>query len=164
MSESDTISGKRICFVSQSFVPYPGGVSTYLYDMGKRFLKDGNDVIEVCFRPPGAAHREKIDGIEVYRIPKRIPSMDMFKGYGAFKDAIYKAFHLIKFEKGFDDLLVEDFSDFFRFKRLVAKNILRFHREKKIAINHVQAEGDHNGDEGEFKDEDTVGTDVGPYM
>jgi len=105
--------------------------------MGKRFLKDDNDVIEICFRPPGAEHHEVIDGIEVYRIPKRIPSMEMFKGYGSFKDAIYKAFHLIKFEKGFDDLLVEDFSDFFRFNRLVAKNILRIHREKKIDILNV---------------------------
>ena len=137
MSESDAISGKRICFVSQSFVPYPGGVSTYLYDLGKRFIKDGNDVTEVCFRPPGADYHEIIDGIEVYRIPKRIPSMEMFKGYGSFKDAIYKSFHLMKPDKGFDDLLVEDFSDFFRFNRLVAKNILRIHRDKRIDILNV---------------------------
>ncbi len=137
MSESNTISEKQICFVSQSFVPYPGGVSTYLYDLGKRFIKDNNAVTEVCFRPPGAGYHEIIDGIEVYRIPKRIPSMEVFKGYGSFKDAIYRAFHLMKLDKGFDDLLVEDFSDFFRFNRLVAKNILRIYRDKRIDILNV---------------------------
>lgn len=136
--KSDYLSKeKSICFVSQSFLPYPGGVSSYLYSLSQKFIEEGDQIIEICLKTPETDRRENIDGIEVYRIPKRTPSKKLFSEYGRFKDTIYKSFHLLKTEEDFSDLMVSDFGSYFKFNRKIAQEVLDIYKERKFDVLNV---------------------------
>lgn len=82
----------KICYVSQSFYPYTGGVSDYLLDLGKKLIKEGYEVHEVTLSTPETLRYEVVDGIHVHRFYRR-GSPDTISKYGIFKENILKVCH-----------------------------------------------------------------------
>ncbi|MET1071181.1 MAG: glycosyltransferase family 4 protein [Umezawaea sp.] len=62
-------AGRRILVVSRWDVRHPsaGGAERYLHEIARRWVADGAEVTWVVTRPPGAAAREVVDGVEVLR-------------------------------------------------------------------------------------------------
>ena len=60
----------KIYYASQSFYPHIGGVSTYLLNLCKEMVKNGNEVIEVHLRPSGEENQDEIKGVSIFRVPK----------------------------------------------------------------------------------------------
>src|SRR3989344_474600 len=86
----------RIYYASQSFYPHIGGVSTYLLNLCKEMLKNGNSVVEVHLRPSGEAGEEDIKGIEVHRVPHEPIDAELMRGYSTFKESVYTESHFNK--------------------------------------------------------------------
>jgi HAD superfamily hydrolase (TIGR01484 family) len=88
----------KIYYASQSFYPHIGGVPTYLLNLAKEMLKNGNEVVEVHLRPSGEIHHDEIKGIEIHRVPRDPIKKDIMKGYSKFKETVYKESHYNKKE------------------------------------------------------------------
>jgi len=82
----------KICYVSQSFYPYTGGVSDYLLDLGKRLVKEGYEVHEITLSTPETLRFEVVEGINVHRFYRK-GSADTISEYGIFKENILKVSH-----------------------------------------------------------------------
>lgn len=59
----------RILVFSSYFLPHKGGVENYVYQTAKRLVKRGHKVWVVTSKLKGMKEREKIDGIDVVRVP-----------------------------------------------------------------------------------------------
>lgn len=59
----------RILVFSSYFLPHKGGVENYVYQTSKRLVKRGHKVWVVTSKLKGMKEREKIDGIDVVRVP-----------------------------------------------------------------------------------------------
>jgi len=82
----------KICYVSQSFYPYTGGVSDYIIDLGKKLTMEGYEVHEVTLSTPETLRYEVVDGIHTHRFYRR-GSPDTISEYGIFKENILKVSH-----------------------------------------------------------------------
>jgi len=82
----------KICYVSQSFYPYTGGVSDYLLDLGKKLINEGYEVHEITLSTPETLRYEVVDGIHTHRFYRR-GSPDTISEYGIFKENILKVCH-----------------------------------------------------------------------
>ena len=59
-----------ICFFSAQYLPTPGGVERYTWNMARRARKAGHHAIVVTSALPGLpAHETDTDGIEIFRLP-----------------------------------------------------------------------------------------------
>lgn len=59
-----------ICFFSAQYLPTPGGVERYTWNMARRTRKAGHCAIVVTSALPGLpAHETDADGIEIFRLP-----------------------------------------------------------------------------------------------
>jgi len=63
----------RICQISSCFVPSPGGVETFVYNLSKSLVQNGHQVkvITSSRGKPPSYYTEQIDGIEVVRYPEK---------------------------------------------------------------------------------------------
>jgi glycosyltransferase involved in cell wall biosynthesis len=59
----------KIVIFSSYFLPHKGGVEFYVWQTAKRLVKRGHKVWVVTSRLPGMKKREKIEGIQVIRLP-----------------------------------------------------------------------------------------------
>jgi hypothetical protein len=59
----------RVCFVSPSYFPTVGGTEVAIYELGKRLVNKGCEVILVTPSPNGAQKIVDDRGMLVYRIP-----------------------------------------------------------------------------------------------
>ncbi len=59
----------RILVFSSYFLPHKGGVENYVYQTARRLVKHGHKVWVVTSKLKGMKAREKIDGIDVVRVP-----------------------------------------------------------------------------------------------
>jgi len=82
----------KICYLSQSFYPYVGGVSDYLRDLGRELTKKGLEIHEVTFKTKDTSIYEEFEGIKIHRFLSDA-SPELLKGYGNFKENILKATH-----------------------------------------------------------------------
>jgi len=128
----------KICFLSQSFYPYVGGVSDYLRDFGRELTKKGIEVHEVTFKTENTPVYEDFEGIKVHRFLKD-RSVDLLAGYGRFKENILKATHTQKVKK---DVLARresyGFKRYMRVNERARKKLLSLHKEEKFDIIHIQ--------------------------
>lgn len=83
----------KIYYASQSFYPLIGGVSTYLLNLCREMVNRDNEVVEVHLRPSGEVNHDVIRGIQIQRVPKEPIDEDIMKGYGEFKELVYKECH-----------------------------------------------------------------------
>ena len=59
-----------ICFFSTQYLPTPGGVERYTWNLALRTVRDGGRAIVVTSALPGLPdHEIDADGIEIYRLP-----------------------------------------------------------------------------------------------
>lgn len=59
-----------ICFFSAQYLPTPGGVERYTWNMARRARRTGHHAIVVTSALPGLpAHETDADGIEIFRLP-----------------------------------------------------------------------------------------------
>lgn len=130
--------GVKICYLSQSFHPYVGGVSDYLRDLGRELTKGGASVHEVTFRTGNTPAYEEFEGIKVHRFMKD-GSTELLAGYGRFKENILKATHGQKVKS--DVLTRKESYGFKRFMKVnerAKKRLLSLHKTEKFDIIHVQ--------------------------
>ncbi|MEE9564520.1 MAG: glycosyltransferase family 4 protein [Candidatus Hydrothermarchaeaceae archaeon] len=128
----------KVCFLSQSFYPYVGGVSDYLRDLGRELTKGGIEVHEVTFKTEGTPIYEDFEGIKVHRF-LRDRTTELLEGYGRFKENILKATHTQEVR---EDVLVRregyGFKRYMRVNERARKKLLRLHKEEKFDIIHIQ--------------------------
>ena len=60
---------KKYCIFAAQYFPHLGGVERYTYNLAKKLIEDGNEVVIVTSNVYKLAECEKVDGIRVYRIP-----------------------------------------------------------------------------------------------
>ncbi|MDY2695460.1 glycosyltransferase, partial [Gemmiger sp.] len=59
-----------ICFFSAQYLPTPGGVERYTWNLARRFTAAGHRALVVTAALPGLPARETDEyGIEIYRLP-----------------------------------------------------------------------------------------------
>lgn len=63
------MGGKKYCIFAAQYFPHLGGVERYTYNLSKKLIEDGNEVIIVTSNVYKLREYEKVDGIPVYRIP-----------------------------------------------------------------------------------------------
>lgn len=60
---------KRYCIFAAQYFPHLGGVERYTYNLSKKLIEQGNEVIIVTSNVNKLKAYEKVDGIPVYRMP-----------------------------------------------------------------------------------------------
>lgn len=60
---------RRYCIFAAQYFPHLGGVERYTYNLSKRLIELGNDVVIVTSNVYRLAEYEEVDGIPVYRVP-----------------------------------------------------------------------------------------------
>jgi glycosyltransferase involved in cell wall biosynthesis len=128
----------KVCYISQSFYPYVGGVSDYLRDLGRELTNRGMEVHELTFKTHETPEYEEFEGIKVHRF-LRDRSIELLEGYGKFKENVLKVTHGQRV-KG--DVLARreyyGFEKYWRINERARKKLLRLHRKEKFDILHVQ--------------------------
>lgn len=59
----------QFCIFSAQYLPHLGGVENYTYHLAAQLIRMGHNVIVVTSRGAGLQEYEKMEGIEVYRLP-----------------------------------------------------------------------------------------------
>lgn len=62
-------SKKRYCIFTAQYLPHLGGVERYTYNLAKKLIEKGNEVVIVTSNVYKLAEFEVMDGIPVYRLP-----------------------------------------------------------------------------------------------
>jgi len=127
----------KIYYASQSFYPHIGGVSTYLLNLCKEMVKNGNEVVEVHLRPSGDENQDEIKGVSIFRVPKEPIKSEIMIGYSKFKEAVYKECHYNKneFRKPADQM--EGFSDFNTVNEYFGEKIKELLEENHADVVHI---------------------------
>lgn len=60
---------KRYCIFAAQYFPHLGGVERYTYNLAKKLIEDGNEVVIVTSNVYKLPEYERVDGIPVYRVP-----------------------------------------------------------------------------------------------
>lgn len=60
---------KRYCIFAAQYFPHLGGVERYTYNLSKKLIENGNEVVIVTSNVDCLAEHEEMDGIPVYRVP-----------------------------------------------------------------------------------------------
>lgn len=60
---------KRYCIFAAQYFPHLGGVERYTYNLAKKLIEDGNEVVVVTSNVYKLSEYEQVDGIPVYRVP-----------------------------------------------------------------------------------------------
>lgn len=60
---------KKYCIFAAQFLPHMGGVERYTYNLSKKLIEKGNEVVVVTSNLYQLARQEVVDGILVYRVP-----------------------------------------------------------------------------------------------
>lgn len=122
---------KRYCIFSAQYFPHLGGVERYTYNLSKRLLERGNEVIVVTSNVARLKSYEIVDGIPVFRLP----CIDLLDGrYPVLK--LTKEFfciHEILFQKQFDMIIV---NTRFYLHSLYGMIFAKMKRVKCITIEH----------------------------
>ena len=128
----------KICYLSQSFYPYVGGVSDYLRDLGRELTKDGIEVHQLTFKAEDTPSFEEFEGIKVHRFLKD-RSTELLEEYGRFKENILKATHNQRVEKGV--LFRKEnygFGKYMKVNERAKKRLLELHKNENFDIIHIQ--------------------------
>lgn len=59
----------KYCIFSAQYFPHLGGIERYTYYIARELIKDGNSVVIVTNNTMNSKRHERINGIEVYRLP-----------------------------------------------------------------------------------------------
>lgn len=124
------IKGIKICLASQSFYPYVGGVSYYLYYLSQEFLRRKCEVYEVHLGKPHMPSEEVVEGVKVYRVGVGNKEED-WNRYSSFKEKLYEQIHGLRAEGEWNR---EGYEEFIKFNKAIASRITQLCSDKKIDI------------------------------
>ncbi len=82
-----------ICSVSQSFLPYMGGLTKYVNALGRQFVKDGHEFRVVHFKTSNIGAVDFSSGIQLVRADIERLGEDAIAGYMGFKESLLNATH-----------------------------------------------------------------------
>jgi glycosyltransferase involved in cell wall biosynthesis len=120
----------KICLASQSFYPFVGGVSYYLYYLSQEFLRRNCEVYEVHLGKPSMPSEEVVEGVKVYRVGVGDRSGEWDR-YSFFKERLYEQIHGLRAE---GDWSREGYEEFVKFNKAVASKISQLCSDKKINV------------------------------
>jgi len=127
----------KICYASQSFYPYAGGVSDYILDLGKKLVEKGYEIHEVTLSTPETLKYEIIDGMHINRFYRR-GSESIIGEYGIFKENILKVCHGNKVS---NDVLSRrehfGYRKYLKVNEEAKKEIKLLNNEEKFDIIHI---------------------------
>ena len=127
----------KICYASQSFYPHIGGVSTYLLNLAKEIVKNGNEVVEVHLRPSGEESEAEIKGIKIHRVPREPIDRKVMVGYSKFKEAVYTECHYKQNIFSKPPAEMEGYEDFFIVNEYFGEELKELLEEDPADIVHI---------------------------
>ena len=127
----------KIYYASQSFYPHIGGVSTYLLNLAREMLKNGNDVVEVHLRPSGELHEGEIKGIEVHRVPREPIDREIMEKYSRFKEVLYKECHYNVREFTKAHHLMDGYEEFNKVNEYFGEQLKQLLEENPADVVHI---------------------------
>jgi len=136
-SQADRL-GIRICTVSQSFLPYTGGVSYYLIWLGRKCRELGHKLTVIHLRPKDSPVEDEVENIKVYRVPKEQPHPIVIEGYTRFKELILKIFHGV--EKSEEKLInrhLYGFNEYLTVNEQFAERVREVYEKEGFDILHI---------------------------
>lgn len=87
----------KVLLVTARYFPLMGGVETHVYEVARRFARDGVDVTVLTTDPSGALEaRERRDGVNIIRVPAYPPKADLYVApslYGVVADGDWDIIH-----------------------------------------------------------------------
>ncbi len=131
---------KSVLFVSQSFYPSVGGVSTLLLNLSRYLHKAGYNIHAIHFEMPENQSASKKIGYKIIHhvINKSLLSDKVFQGYAKFKEVIYQHLHgLIKFQYAqIED--VPGYTEYITCSELFSNKLRSVVSKENIDLVHLQ--------------------------
>mgnify|MGYP005840880289 CR=1 FL=1 len=124
------LKGLKICLGSQSFYPYVGGVSYYLYYLSQEFLRRNCEVYAVHLGKPSMPPEEVVEGVKVYRVGVGSEGEE-WNRYSFFKERLYEQIHGLRAEGEWNK---EGYEEFVKFNRAMASKMTQLCSDKKISV------------------------------
>ena len=120
-----------ICCVSQSFLPYIGGLARYVESLGKQFLKHGHEFKVMHFKTVNVDPIEFSDGIEIIRINVTNLGEETILKYMQFKEAILNITHNEAVGE------IQGYNEYLEVNEKLAEDIMDSYNYKPFDILHV---------------------------
>ncbi|MBN2141809.1 HAD-IIB family hydrolase [Candidatus Woesearchaeota archaeon] len=127
----------RVYYASQSFYPHIGGVSTYLLNLCKEMMNNGNEVVEVHLRPSNEEDQAEIKGIEIHRVPKKPIDKEIMKKYSKFKESIYKGSHYNKDDFSKEPQEMEGYEEYHKVNEYFGVQLKELLEHDKADVVHI---------------------------
>ncbi len=128
----------KVCYLSQSFYPYVGGVSDYLRDLGRELTKEDIEVHQITFKTKDTPSFEDFEGIKVHRFLGDA-NPELLSEYGKFKENILKATHNQEVPQ--DALANKEKHGFVQYMEVnerAKEKLLDLHEKENFDIIHIQ--------------------------
>lgn|GEM_PF-5767439 len=125
-----------ICSVSQSFLPFMGGLTKYVNALGRQFIRDGHDFRVMHFKAQNVEAIDFSSGIPMIRTDVEGLGRDTMDGYMRFKEHILNATHLSG-EVPSQPKNVPEYSDYLKVNERVKDYILDTYDYKPFEILHI---------------------------
>lgn len=124
----------NICCVSQSFLPYVGGLTKYVQALGREFIKNGHQFTVLHFKTPKTDPVFYSDEIKMVRADVSKLGEETLKGYMKFKERIIDITH------GKPRLYKPPppgYKEYFDVNEEIADNLAKLHEEHKFDVINV---------------------------
>ncbi|HIH19429.1 TPA: glycosyltransferase family 4 protein [Candidatus Micrarchaeota archaeon] len=125
-----------ICSVSQSFLPFMGGLTKYVNALGKRFIRDGHDFRVMHFKAQNLDAIDFSSGIPLLRTNVEGVGTETMAGYMRFKECLLNATHLSG-EIAPDPKTLPEFSDYLKVSGKIKEYVLDTYGYKPFDILHI---------------------------
>lgn len=122
---------RRYCIFAAQYFPHLGGVERYTYNLSKKLIEKGNEVVIVTSNVYRLVDYEIVDGIPVYRVPcinllaGRYPILKLNKDFWRI--------HKILLEQQFDMVII---NTRFYLHSLYGMMLAKYKRVKCITLDH----------------------------
>lgn len=123
-----------VACVSQSFLPYVGGLARYVEALGKQFLKNGHDFKVIHFKTASIGPIDFSSGIEMIRANVPKVGDETLAKYMKFKELILNVTHGEMNEGGQNH---EGYEEYMQVNEKLAYDIMDAYRYKPFDILHV---------------------------
>lgn len=140
MKNFNNDKNKSILFVSQSFYPGVGGVSTLLLNLSHYLAELNYKIYAIHFEILGNSSTSQTLGypIREYIISRSEIPQKVFQGYACFKEEIYQLLHGLKVFRHNAVENIPGYRDFLFCSELFSKHLLDVVADKNIDIIHFQ--------------------------
>ncbi|MHA1608303.1 MAG: glycosyltransferase family 4 protein [Candidatus Freyarchaeota archaeon] len=123
------VEGLRVCIASQSFYPFAGGVSYYLYYFTQELLRRGVEVLQVHLGKSSLPSFEVVEGVKVYRVD--LGEEENWRRYASFKEKLYEQIHGLRRE---GEWSWDGYDAFELFDRTMASKIMELYEDEGFSI------------------------------